>query len=310
MENGNQTFVTRLTRRMREASITETELARRLQIRSSLVRRWKCGNAYPQGIMMRRLADALQVKESYLNCGEPEKKTPGQIALENRALNAEKLLFEGKSINDVAAECGYKSSTAMFISISFFSEACPYTDDEQGAFRKIFSDRLEAMGLTQNQFAWSVGLSKSTISNWAIGNKMPPRCLIPLIARTLGLTGREVLGGPPLPCDREKTVVAQHEKEQSSVIKEESLMPKDQSPTPKKTAVIKSPESAGEGWMKDGTLEIRARYAAEGRGKHAEFQYDGNTFCVKFTTPLDCMSPETLSDIGDELQRAAVVMIK
>ena len=203
--NENKTFVVRLTRRMQEANISESELARRLQIKPTLVRRWKRGNAYPQGLLMRRLAGVLQVEENYLTRDETERKKAEHLESEFRALNAEKRLTEGKSINEVVAELEYGNTSAMFAAISKHSKACPYTEKEQGDFRKTLSDRMREKEITRVQFSWSVGIGLSSVDNWLGGRKMPPRCLIQKIAGVLSLTGRELLGGPPLLCDTEKT---------------------------------------------------------------------------------------------------------
>ena len=60
----------------------------------------------------------------------------------------------------------------------------------------------------------------------------------------------------------------------------------------------------------DGALEIVVRYAAEAKGRYAEYTFDGKAFAVKITSPLTGLTPETLADMGDEMQKAAVSMIR
>ena len=296
--NENKTFVVRLTRRMQEANISESELAKRMQIKPTLVRRWKRGNAYPQGLMMRRLAGILQVEENYLTRDEAERKKSEHLESQIRALDAEKRLTEGKSINEVIAELEYGNSSAMFAAISKHSKACPYTEKEQGDFRKTLSDRMREKEITRVQFSWSVGIGLSSVDNWLGGRRMPPRCLIAKIAGVLSLTGRELLGGPPLLCDKEKT--------DRTAVPEKGA----EASTSEKEVETSAPDRSDAFCKTDGTLEIKMRYAAEGKGKHAEFRFDGKVFSVKITTPLDGISPEILSDVGEELQRAAVAMTK
>jgi len=278
-----KTFTTRLTRRMQEARLSEQEVARRMNVEPALVRRWKFGNAYPNDMMLCRLANLLKLDVDYLS-GEERAKETASLS-EQRALTAEQQLLEGVQIDDVIHRHGYQDARDLFVAITRYTKAPPFTDDEKGYFYKNIRARMEEKGITCTQMCWSVGVGKSVIDAWRSGSRMPARCLIPRVASILGMSGRELLGGPPLPEDREKTAP----------------------PLLKVPETVQKDAAARE---ESGSLSIRVRYAADAKGKYADYSFDGAMFSVKFTAPLTGITPETLVDIGEEMQSAAVAMIR
>ena len=285
----NKTFATRLTRRMQEARMSEQDVARRMKVDPTLVRRWKSGNAYPNEMMLRRLANALKLDAAYLS-GEERVKEPASLS-EQRALQAEKQLLEGARIDDVISRHGYHDARDLFIAIARYTKAQPFTDDEKGYFYKNIRAGMEAKNITITQMCWSVGVGKCVLDAWRGGSRMPARCLIPRIASILGMSGRELLGGPPHAEDRKITTP-------------QIMVP------PEKACDDSKAIQSGEAQQDMGSLKISVRYAADAKGKYADYSFDGKAFSVKMTASLVGISPETLSDIGEEMQNAAIAMIR
>ena len=280
-----KTFSTRLTRRMQEGRMSEQEVARRMNVEPALVRRWKFGSAYPNDMMLRRLANVLRLDAEYLSGAERVKETASPS--EQRALTAEKQLLEGNRVDEVVAWNGYQDTRDLFVAIAKNTKAPPFTDDEKGNFYKNIRARMEEKGITNTQMCWSTTVGLSTVEAWRCGSRMPARCLIPRIASILCMTGRELLGGPPLPEDRE--LAKPSETEASKKEQDE-----------KDTATQ----------AESGSLKINVRYAADAKGKYADYGFDGMRFTVKLTTTLVGITPEMLMEIGEEMQGAAIAMIR
>jgi len=285
---------------MQEARMSEQEVARRMNVEPALVRRWKFGNAYPNDMMLRRLANVLKLEVAFLSGEERANRELSQA--EQRVADAEKMLYSGAGVMDTVSKLGYKDARDMMTQMKNHSKAQKYTDDEQGWFYKNVREKMREKKITSTQMSWSVGVDVTSVSNWRCGKRMPPRCLIPRISSLLGMSGRELLGGPPLPGDREKTSPPQLVKpqlEKAPVVPESSI-------------VSAAPESAPEVEVRkeDGTLKIAVRYAADAKGKYADYVFDGKYFTVKITAPLTGLLPETLADVGEEMQKAAIAMIR
>ena len=178
-------------------------------------------------------------------------------------------------LDEVIARHDYHDARDLFIAIARYTKTPPFTDDEKGSFYKNIRSRMEEKGITLTQMCWSAGVGRATLDAWRGGARIPARCLIPRIASILGMTGRELLGGPPLPEDREliKPTVPEN---------------------PIKEQGVKDMQEQKE----SGTLKISIRYGADAKGKYAEYSFDGRMFTVKFTAPLTGITPETLADIG------------
>lgn len=73
----------------------------------------------------------------------------------------------------------------------------PMTQDEKTFFKTMgarIAESRKASSITQVQLAEAMGVSQQTVASWEVGRRGVPVAVLPLLARTLGVTVEALIG--------------------------------------------------------------------------------------------------------------------
>jgi transcriptional regulator with XRE-family HTH domain len=91
--------------------------------------------------------------------------------------------------------------------------------DERAFFERLgarIADLRKTQGITQVQFAESLNVSQQTVNAYEVGRRRMPVSLLPLVARTLGVSVEALIGEKTPPAKRGPTPKLQQQVERLS----------------------------------------------------------------------------------------------
>jgi len=119
-----------------------------------------------------------------------------QAIKERIVLLAEADILLGENVANVAKKYGFKGVAQMAASLAVSGHTKALTDIERDALCANLRRIIEGKNISIGHIASRIGMTYSAVRHWINGRSSPLPCLIPTLAKLLGITKDELLTPP------------------------------------------------------------------------------------------------------------------